>query len=409
MIETLKDQSLRDPDRQAEISRVILYGQSNTLSSEQYATLVQLGKGLDDYKLQTAEAENTEEGKIDDEMGVAVVFDESDEEGNESEMEGLVRDVAESSDEDDDDDDEDEDVEGPQPIVDDDKDEEPVVQGGKDTSKKKHHGLDRVLSVLEIDAHYLQRQLSRHFDDADICAKIANDVLSVLDIRNGTDIRECENKLLVLLGFELFDTIKLLLHNRVRIWACVSIKRASSDEERSKIEELLSNHEDGAAVWKELHSTSKAEDWSRERMRGITSSLENREKDVSKALDSIGVKPESKDGFGAEAMDTDEKTSDQPTQLDLESLSFRDGAHTMSNKTCNLPSNSWRAMKKGYEEVHVPGVKRLKASEADLIPIADLPSWTHPAFKGVSLTDNNNNSIVMATQTIVSCDRDGAT
>uniref|UniRef100_A0A7S4W4W0 RNA helicase n=1 Tax=Ditylum brightwellii TaxID=49249 RepID=A0A7S4W4W0_9STRA len=53
----------------------------------------------------------------------------------------------------------------------------------------------------------------------------------------------------------------------------------------------------------------------------------------------------------------------------------------MSNKKCDLPDQSWRAMRKGYEEVHVPGVKNIK--QETLIPIADLPKWTHDAFKNM--------------------------
>jgi pre-mRNA-splicing helicase BRR2 len=43
--------------------------------------------------------------------------------------------------------------------------------------------------------------------------------------------------------------------------------------------------------------------------------------------------------------------------LDLDSLAFSDGSHLMSNKRCELPEGSWRAQKKGFEEIHVPAVK----------------------------------------------------
>jgi hypothetical protein len=43
--------------------------------------------------------------------------------------------------------------------------------------------------------------------------------------------------------------------------------------------------------------------------------------------------------------------------LDLDALAFKDGSHLMANKRCELPPGSWRAQKKGYEEIHVPAVK----------------------------------------------------
>eukprot|EP00957_Ditylum_brightwellii_P185135 14098617-Ditylum_brightwellii.AAC.1 len=250
-------------------------------------------------------------------MGVAVVFDESDEEngeegggqdGNSDVEEDEVVDIAESSSEEEDNDNEEEDKNGEAAVVAEEEadGEEKMVQGGRD--EKEQHGKknkssnNRILTVHEIDAHYLQRQLSKHYDDADVCAKISDDVLSVLDITtkitkdqssSTSDVRECENKLLVLLGFELFDLIKLVLTNRVRIWGCVKLKRAKDDAERDEIERVLREEEtgEGRRVWEELHSKSKAEDWTRERMRGITETLQKKKEDkksVSKALDSIG-------------------------------------------------------------------------------------------------------------------------
>ncbi len=43
--------------------------------------------------------------------------------------------------------------------------------------------------------------------------------------------------------------------------------------------------------------------------------------------------------------------------VDLEAVAFHDGAHLMANKRCELPAGSWRAQKKGYEEIHVPAAK----------------------------------------------------
>lgn len=424
VIQILKDGNLRDPDRHEQISRLLTGKAPRTarggaagggLTSEQYASFVQLGKQLDDYDDLTKDQrgngpsqgddDDDKDGgggggeRVDDEMGVAVVFDDSDDEENENKPEGAsdIEDgvVVDASSESDDDEQEQEEQqlhqnrdknfsEGQEEVVDD--EEEKLVQG--DGSKKKAHGQERVLSVHEIDAHFLQRQLSRHIDDAAESSRLAGDVLEVLDIRNQSDVRECENKLLLLLQFDMFDTIKLLLHNRIRVWACVSMKRAQSDEERSTIEQAIMAEPtgEGQAVWDEIHSKSRAADWSRERMRGLTDTLKNNDpvtKDVSKALDSIKVKegPGSADSFKMD-IDGDVK-KEEVMELDLEQLAFRDGSHTMSNKNCILPDTSWRAMKKGYEEVHVPAVRSVIPKDEKLILISELPKWTHSAFKGM--------------------------
>lgn len=416
VIQILKDPNLRDPERHDQISRLLTgkaprtssRGPGGGLTSEQYATFVQLGKQLDDYDDLTRQQgsgpsqdddEGGKGGRVDDEMGVAVVFDDSDDEENENGPEGAsdIEDgvVVDSSSESDSEDEEDAEQaalrqkrrdsgeENPDDDNDDD-DEEKLVQGG-DGNKKKAHGQDRVLSVHEIDAHFLQRQLSRHITDAAESSQLANEVLEVLDIRNQTDVRECENKLLLLLRFDMFDTIKLILNNRTRVWACVSMKRAQNDEERSSIEKALMEDPtgEGRLVWNEMHSKSRAADWSRERMRGLTDSLKAvpNATDVTSALDSIKVKEDS----DSKKMDIDGEgvKQEEAIELDLDQLAFREGSHTMSNKKCDLPDTSWRAMKKGYEEVHVPAVRSVIPKDERLIEISELPKWTHAAFPGM--------------------------
>ena len=48
-----------------------------------------------------------------------------------------------------------------------------------------------------------------------------------------------------------------------------------------------------------------------------------------------------------------------PSELDLDALAFTSGGHFMSNKKCDLPDGSCRAMRKGYEEVHVPAIRSI--------------------------------------------------
>ena len=405
IVGTLRDESLRDPERQAALSRLLTGRASGGVSGEAYSRFVQMGKGLDDYDDQAARGPGSGSGggggggtEMDDEMGVAVVFDDSDEDSNEdgagggggSSVDGdEVVDLAASSSDDDE-----SSIEGPPPPGEGEGsggDEDRIVQGGRgeggppsaQRSSGERHG--RVLSVHEIDAHYLQRQLAAGFDDAEACASAADEVLALLDPRAGLDLREAENRLLVLLGFDLFGPIKLILNNRVRIWGCISLKRAQNDAERDVVEKALGEEEagEGRRVWEDLNSSAgTAAEWSRERMRSVADSLKKKGKgvkDVTGAIDSIGVKSAEVDL----PMDVDGKDDEGPNELDLDSLAFRDGGRTMSNKKCDLPDKSWRAMRKGYEEVHVPAVKSVVPADERLIPIKELPSWTHDAFKGM--------------------------
>ena len=51
-----------------------------------------------------------------------------------------------------------------------------------------------------------------------------------------------------------------------------------------------------------------------------------------------------------------------------------------------LPEGTWRALKKGYEEVHVPAVKHIPDADERLVEIESLPPWTHKAFRYCGLT-----------------------
>ena len=406
VLSILKDESLRDPQRKEQLSR-LLTGRSRGVSDSVYSVLVGHGKGCDDYtdfKARQAGGgaaagnDDGDDGEVEDEMGVAVVFDDSDDEDEGADGddrsdagEDVVVELAESSDEGGGSD-------GDNDGGGEDGDEERLVQGVTSASarKKRSAGSARILSVHEIDAHYLQRRLAPSVEDAEECAKLADEVLGALSVATSpsTTLRECENQLLVLLGFERFDFIKLLLANRVRIWGCVSLKRASDDATRDKVEKSLSEEEsgDGRGVLEELNSTSKADDWKGEQLSARDTLRRKREGDVDDGDDDDDNQKRSKlssaldraeRGTNGDADMAEPSSSVQPHELDLPSLEFRDGSHTMTNKSCTLPDESWRAMHSGYEEVHVPPARNVAPAGEKLVPISELPTWTHDAFKGM--------------------------
>lgn len=392
----LKNDKLRDPERLEVISQ-LLTGKSSSsnggLTGEKFSMFIGLGKGIDDFEDYTKRTSKKSKSEMDDEMGVAVVFDSDDDaadndvlqEGDDAGEDEVVEFASTSSESDAED-------KGDMMMNSDADEDGKLIQGGNDdnydqapSSKRRRHTYNRVLTVHEIDAHYLQRQLSSYYDDATNCAQISNEVLKILDLSREKpyDLRECENKLLVLLESDLFDLIKLILNNRVRIWGCISLKRAKDDTERDSIEDILKKETtgEGMKVWKEAHSSSKVLDWTLERMKGMADTMKNDEKgDVSSTLDSIKVTHS--DSMKTK-QDKDDERVNEAIELDLNSLVFRDGSHTMTNKKCDLPDKSWRGMKKGYEEVHVPATRTVISNNERLIPIKELPEWTHDAFKGM--------------------------
>jgi pre-mRNA-splicing helicase BRR2 len=69
--------------------------------------------------------------------------------------------------------------------------------------------------------------------------------------------------------------------------------------------------------------------------------------------------------------------------LDLESMAFTHGGHTMSNKQCVMPANSISIAGKGYTTVHIPARVAEIAKDEKLVPITQLPEWAHAAFAGM--------------------------
>lgn len=78
---------------------------------------------------------------------------------------------------------------------------------GREETKK-----EKTLHPLDIDAYWLQRCLSKHFDDAMVTQSKAKEVKNIL--KNAETTHECETQLVNLLGPECFDFIRILKKHR---------------------------------------------------------------------------------------------------------------------------------------------------------------------------------------------------
>jgi len=417
VLSTLKDEGLRDPQREKLISSIF----GAAISSDKFSKLVSLGKQITDFG--TGEAPDAEitENRIkvlDEDMGVAVVFDGDDDDDDDDDFDGGGEEQAEEEEEE-------EDGKGnnysalhPGSLL---RGEQIDIPEIDDASSQNR------LSVHGIDAHWLQRQLSKYYSDANASARLAESVLAALQV---SDERVCENKLVVLLDYDKFDLVKLLLLNRAKIYYCTLLKQAQSDSAREAIEKemALDVQNCGPLLLEQLKEKASAESWSKDRM----GEFREKARREARALINVGqTLPEN-------AMDTDDliggvaaaaavvtsanltweigqssSLANVPQKiLDLEGLQFSQGSHLMMNRSCELPEKTRRIPKKGYEEVHVPAIRPVISSSERLMEIVDLPKWAQPAFPGLSTLNRIQSRMVdaalYASENILLCAPTGA-
>ncbi|EUD65104.1 adenosinetriphosphatase [Plasmodium inui San Antonio 1] len=119
----------------------------------------------------------------------------------------------------------------------------------KDTGGKRNEAEDYELDTNSIDAHWLQRELSKVFTDPSLCLEKEKEVLDVLGIY---DIQECENKLVHILKYDNFNMAKLLIKNRWKVYYCTLLGQAQTEKEKKKIMEEMRKSEEGEEILEEL-------------------------------------------------------------------------------------------------------------------------------------------------------------
>uniref|UniRef100_A0A8B9LHA9 U5 small nuclear ribonucleoprotein 200 kDa helicase n=1 Tax=Astyanax mexicanus TaxID=7994 RepID=A0A8B9LHA9_ASTMX len=336
VLAVLKNEKMRDKERRREVEQLL-----GPTDDTRYHVLVNLGKKISDYG-GDKELQNMDEN-IDETYGVNVQFESDEEEGDEDQY-GEVRE--EGSD----------DSEGEEADVGCTLSANLGTAGDVMTTKKKD------LHPRDIDAFWLQRQLSRFYDDAIVSQKKADEVLEIL--KTASDDRECENQLVLLLGFNTFDFIKVLRQHRRMILYCTMLASAQSEAEKEKIIAKMEADQDLSKVLYQLQETEKEDIIREERSR--------RERLRKSRVDDM------------ESMDIDRSEVQYTRQLlDLEDLAFTQGSHFMANKRCQLPDGSFRKQRKGYEEVHVPALKPKPFSDDEtLVAVEKMPKYAQAAFEG---------------------------
>ncbi|KAI8927207.1 Sec63 Brl domain-containing protein [Entophlyctis helioformis] len=385
VLETLKDDSKKDFDRKKEVEEVL----AAKIPSDEFAQLVTLGKKITDYgnaddaKLAVDDG-SKRDNDIDEEHGVAVVFDEEEEDeahsgdefeidedgdddegGEETNLKTRLKATGETVEGDEDED------------MGDDMDEDTTVlrsgvASGAGAAAASNAAGDSAADKVDphkIDAFWLQRSIAQQYTDALVAQAKTIEAMEIL--ASDTDARDVENDLMALFDYEKFDLVRILTRNREAIVWCTRLAKAASPEERDEIEQSM-------------------------RDQGITHLLDELRAAPTRRAEGkaavSAVAPGAPAGGMAAAMDVDKeiKTKAQPTAtsapratVDLEALAFQQGGHLMSNKKCKLPDGSFKRTKAGYEEVHVPAPKPTPMADGEkLVNISDLPVWMQPAFPG---------------------------
>uniref|UniRef100_A0A7S2ZN48 Uncharacterized protein n=1 Tax=Rhodosorus marinus TaxID=101924 RepID=A0A7S2ZN48_9RHOD len=352
-IAVFKSERHRDSERKRDVEELL----GEKLSADNFSRLSTFAAqitdfGSDDKDNQNVDADNEEQNTVDD-LGVAVVFDEELED-EASELDEIVDEEMEPD-------------EGEETRTD------LVVSGavGAGTEVDQDQGQKMEVDPHDVDGYWLQRQLSKYIDDALKSKEAAEEVFSILS--EDSNERDRENKLVMMLDYDKFDFIKLILRNRLTIVYCTKFARASPSE-KQKLEEELAMSSEGHLLLAKLKNNATDGDVEMT-VDGSTS--------VSAADKSKRAARKSRTEITAPLMARDGAangfTSTELRKLDLDSLAFSQGSHIMSNKKVNLPKDSFVVNKKDYEEWHIPAVTA-KAANEKLVLIRDLPDWARTGF-----------------------------
>ncbi|KAG1789995.1 putative RNA helicase [Suillus plorans] len=347
VLETLKNESMKDFDKKKEVQEVL-----GPISSDVFSQLVARAQKITDYGAEDETMADPDmerkDAEIDDEVGVAVVFD--DEEQEDEDEEGYE--IRDGSDEEGDE--EEDEADETSQVAEEAGDEELVIGGSSTRGTGKAKTDKDIVSPHAIDGFWVQRQISEVYPDPVTAADKAASVLSILGSESG--LRDCENQLMELFEFQSFHVITKFLKNRdVVVW-CTKLMRSDADE---RINVEVAMREKGVGwISRELAGDRQAKKTQHDAM------------DVDETKLTVPKTATLAPGSTVQPKRT----------VDLESMAFSQGGHLMSNKKCKLPEGSFKRARKGYEEIHVPAPQKKQGGEEELVPVTALPEWARKAF-----------------------------
>lgn len=327
MLEALKDESSTDIQKKSQVQEIL----GVSIRNEDFSDALSLSNELTDYDQQNEEDDNAQ--------GVAVDFDGEDSDSN---AEGDGED--ESSDDD---------FAGPK--LDDfiqepseeqhDEEEEEVLR-----FESKQNDV-QVLSLKSIDSFFLQRIISQYFTklDPESLQELVSDVYGIIE--SDLDDRKFQHQLIELLGKDNFTLIEVLVNNRLQLIWSARLSKVETEEEKNEIlAELESNG---------LKHLITGEN---------NDNKPNKKRRIEIESDTIKVR--------------------QPKIVNLDDLKFDQGSHLMTTTKVNLPKESFKRVKKQYEEIHIPAPAK-PDDNTELVSISSLPEWAQVAFPSAETSTLN--------------------
>ncbi|EGO52973.1 hypothetical protein NEUTE1DRAFT_126385 [Neurospora tetrasperma FGSC 2508] len=374
VLEYLKDDDLKDFDKKKEVDDIL----GVSMGPKQFNELINLGKKITDYDAQdededAGDARQEGDDEIDGRQGVAVNFE------NDEDDDGMV-DVVRDESSDEEDFAEDEELPDSNEVVDGEGGQEEVVEDilngeamviESAPEGKKSGSDDNSIPARDIDAFWLQRQIGRLYPDAHIQHDKTMSALKTLsgepDEPGGEEkqLRDIENDLMELFDYEHHELVQKLIANREKVVWLTRLARAENEEEKNTIKREMA---------------SEGLRWILDELEGKTDGGQKKIKmeikmdiDSGAFADKEGQKPERPEGQLVGGL--------QPRKLiNLENLIFDQGNHLMTNPKVRLPEGSTKRTFKGYEEIHVPPPKKRNDPSDAHVPISEMPEWAQIPF-----------------------------
>ena len=345
VLETLKTDDLKEFDKRKEVEGVL-----EQLGEETWSQMVNLGKKITDYDEEAEQPQGDDRERAVEGEGVAVLFeDDEDEEDEEQAFEVKGRE-SDDGEEDEDEEEEDEGSEKGDKAM----DEDDALVLGKETTMVREKS-DKV-SPHDVDGFWLQRLITASYPDPVQSSDFTTRALDLLS--SDSELRDLENSLAEMFGYENFELVATLTKNREVIVWCTKLAR-SSEEEKQDVEVAM--REKGAG-------------WILRELRGDRTR-------AGKQTDDTVIPAKATLAPGSVA---------QPRRvIDIDSLIFSEGGHLMSRKKVKLPEGSFKRQMKGYEEIHVPEPKRREAGQNEWMSVGKMPDWTQPVWASVKATQLN--------------------
>ena len=385
VLEMLKDDSMKDIEKKREIDDLV----GITMTPKEFNELVNLGKKITDYNAddedQKMDGDDADDGaELDERQGVAVVFDESDEDED-----GVERayEVREAGDDSSDDEGDVADRPGAEEVAtaggaaeerDLDEDEEGgmIIDGGAASDSRREKSAADHISVNDIDAYWLQRQIGSIFNDAHIQQTKTQEALQLLSGKSLADaplsLRDIENDLMDTFDYEHPDLVSKLTTNKDRIVWTTRWRRAAEDKDARYLVEAEMIEAGQRRILDQLMGNDATDEQENQRP-AKKMKMDLMDVDVPKSTVNGHSQEDTKDGTLRGGL--------QPQRLiNLDNLVFQQGNHLMTNPNVKLPQGSTKRTFKGYEEIHVPAPKAKKDPNERNIPTSELPDWARQGF-----------------------------